>query len=301
MKISAILATYNEEKNIKDCLESIKWVDEIIIVDGKSQDKTVQIAKKYTKKIFLRDNNPLMFHINKQKAIEKATSDWILYMDADERVDEDLKKEILKAISFKEFNGYWIPRKNIIFGKWIKNSFWYPDYQLRLFRRGKAYLPCKSVHEQPELTGKSDYLKNHLIHINYRTIYQYVRKINDSYSENDKNLFLAKNQKIKAIDVLRIPGKDFLSTYFARGAYKDGFHGLVLSVLQAFSSFVTVAKIWESEGFPEENNTGLVDDVKKYFESFLGEIRYWVADAKLKTEKSLFGKLLFRIYRKINS
>jgi len=132
-KISVCLATFNEEKNIKDCLESVRQlVDEIVIVDGTSTDKTVEIAssigrsasgrKKPNIKIIVREN-PLMFHINKQKAFEMATGDWILYLDADERVTPELKKEIQSATHTKQLYGFWIPRKNIICGKWIKNSF----------------------------------------------------------------------------------------------------------------------------------------------------------------------------------
>ena len=195
IKISVCLATFNEEKNIKACLESVKWADEIIIVDGTSTDKTVKIAQKYTPKIIVREN-PLMFHLNKQKAFEAATKDWILYLDADERVDEKLKKEILAAVKKKGFSGFWMPRKNIIFGKWIKHSLWSPDYQLRLFRRGKAFLPCKSVHEQPKLTGKAGYLKNPLIHENYQTVSQYVEGLNNLYTENDLRVYLRKKKKI---------------------------------------------------------------------------------------------------------
>lgn len=147
MKISVCLATFNEEKNLKACLESVKWADEIVIVDGTSTDKTVAIAKKYGAKVIIREN-PLMFHINKQKAFEAATGDWILYLDADERVSPELKKEILSVVNQKDFNGFWMPRKNIIFGKWIRHTGWWPDQQLRLFRRGKGKLACQSVHEQ---------------------------------------------------------------------------------------------------------------------------------------------------------
>ena len=296
--ISVCLATFNEEKNIKNCLESVKWADEIIIVDGTSSDRTVEIARKYTSKIIIREN-PLMFHINKQKAFEAATKKWILYLDADERLDEKLRKEILSAVKKKEFNGFWIPRKNIIFGKWIKHSLWYPDHQLRLFKQGKAFLPCKSVHEQPELSGKAGYLKNHLIHENYQTIFQYVERLNNLYTKNDVRVFLRKKKKIHWHDAIRFPVQDFLSTFFARRGYKDGIHGLVLSILQAFSTFITFAKIWEVQGFEEIKTEGFLKKVGKEITRTEKEMRYWFLASLIDKEANFLKKSILKIKRRL--
>ena len=297
--LSVILATYNEEKNIKDCLESVKWADEIVIVDGSSVDKTVEIAKKYTNKIFVREN-PLMFHINKQIAIEKATGEWILYLDADERVAKELKEEILSTLKKPAFTGYWIPRRNIIFGKWIKHAGWYPDFQLRLFKNGKAYLPCKSVHEQPVLKGKAGYLKTDLIHFNYRTVAQFVRKLNELYTENDKNVFLAQGKKVSPLDAIRFPKNEFLKRFFREEGYKDGLHGLVLSLLQSFSALVLFAKLWEEQGFKEEQAPSFFKKAVSEFKKSFQEFRYW----SLKTEilgkdKNFLRELWFKIKLKV--
>lgn len=300
-KLSVILATYNEEKNIKDCLESVKWVDEIVIVDGTSIDKTVEIAEKYTDKIFVREN-PLMFHINKQLAIEKASGDWILYLDADERVTSQLRDEILSVISHQsstishQLTGYWLPRRNIIFGKWIKHAGWYPDFQLRLFKRGNAHLPCKSVHEQPVLKGEAGYLKKDLIHYNYQTVSQFVKKLNELYTENDKNVFLSQEKKISPLDAIRFPKNEFLKRYFKEQGYKDGLHGLVLSLLQSFSSLVLFAKIWEERGFEEESDSlffkKVVLEIKKSFKEF----RYWSFKTEILGDKKGFlREFWFRI------
>lgn len=306
------MATFNEEKNIKDCLESIKWADEIVIVDGTSTDRTVEIAKKYSSKIIVREN-PLMFHINKQIAFKAATKDWILYLDADERVSEELKREIVEVTNEKqgnvetrkkrkrgkEVNGYWIPRKNIIFGKWIKHSLWYPDYQLRLFKRGKAYLPCKSVHEQPKLSGKAGYLKNHLIHYNYQTISQFIRRLNNLYTENDKNVFLAEGKKIKWQDVIRSPLSEFLKRFFKEKGYRDGLHGLVLSLLQAFSSFVTFAKVWEAGGFRQVKEERFLEKVERELVRAWRELRYWLLTSRIEEATNFCKKICYRIRRKL--
>jgi len=297
-KISVCLATFNEEENLKDCLESVKWADEIVIVDGQSTDKTVTLAKKYTHKIIVREN-PLMFHLNKQKAFEAATQDWILYLDADERVSKKLKEEILAAVKKKSFQGFWLPRKNIIFGQWIKHSLWWPDYQLRLFRRGKAFLPCKSVHEQPKLTGRAGYLKNPLIHQSYQTVTQYVERLNNLYTENDLRVFLREKKKIHWYDALRFPAEDFLATFFARKGYRDGLHGLVLSLLQAFSSFITFAKLWEKQGFKEVKQENFLARINREFAHLEKNIGYWLLTARIEEEKGEWGKLILKIKRRL--
>lgn len=290
-KVSVILATFNEEINVKDCLESVKWADEIVIVDGTSADKTVEIAKKYTDKIFVREN-PTMFHINKQMAIDKATGDWILYLDADERVSPELKKEILATLKKPAADGYWIPRRNIIFGKWIKHAGWYPDHQLKLFKRTKAHLPCRSVHEQLVLEGKAGHLKKDLIHMNYRTMDLFIRRMH-LYTENDKNLFLSQGKKVVPLDAIRFPQKEFLKRFFRDEGYKDGLHGLVLSLFQAFSALVLFAKVWEKQGFKEEKDASFykkaIEEFKKSFQDF----RYWSLQKEILGEKESFLRSLW--------
>jgi len=300
-KISVILATFNEEKNLPSCLESVKdLASEIVIVDGSSTDKTVKIANKYTDKVFVRDN-PLMFHINKQRAIEKATGDWILYLDADERVSPELAKEIKEMIESVpgNVNGLWLPRKNIIFNKWIAHAGWYPDYQLRLFRRGKGFLPCKSLHEQPEVHGETLFLHMPLEHLNYQRVSQFVDKLNHLYTENDKNIFLKLNKKIHWYDALRWPVGEFLKRFFREEGYKDGLHGLVLSLLQSFSSLVTFAKIWEEKGFKEEMPASFPEKVSQELKGLAREFNYWLLTSKLSGSVSLSRKFYYKVRRKL--
>jgi len=146
--LSVVLATYNEEANLAGCLDSVKdLADEIVIVDGSSTDKTVVIAKQYGAKVEITTNKP-NFHINKQMAIDMATKDWILQLDGDERVSADQKQEITKILEgdSKEFNGYWMPRKNWFLGRFLMKGGQYPDYMLRFYRNGKGKLPQKDIH-----------------------------------------------------------------------------------------------------------------------------------------------------------
>lgn len=188
IKLSIALATFNEESNIGACLESIKSIaDEIIIVDGSSSDKTREIAGAFGARVFKVSNKP-MFHQNKQLALEKATGDWILQMDADERVILSLRDEILSTInnpvSAKAsagrqqsiINGYYIPRKNYFLRHWLKKGGQYPDYVIRLVKNGKAYFPCETVHEQIKVEGETAYLKNPLIHLSNPDLKSYFKK-----------------------------------------------------------------------------------------------------------------------------
>lgn len=246
MKISVVISAYNEENLIEDCLKSVKdLADEIIFVDNTSLDKTVDIAKKYTKKIFIRENDPVMLNKNKNFGFTKATGDWILSLDADERLAPELAQEIRSTINDERYTAYEIPRKNIIFGKWIKHSIWWPDYNLRLFKRGKGQFPEKHVHEKIEIDGSIGRLENPIIHYNYQTVSQFVNKLNKTYTESETENFIKSGKQIYWYDAIRWPTNDFLKTFFLQKGYKDGLHGLVLSLFQAFYSLVFFAKVWE--------------------------------------------------------
>lgn len=182
--ISVVLATYNEEENIAACLNSIKDIaDEIVVVDGSSKDKTVEIAKKFGAKVKITTNKPI-FHINKQMAIDMATRDWVLQLDADERVTPELANEIKEILSHKSYilspksdiNGYWLPRKNWFLGRFLSKGGQYPDYTLRLYKKGKGRLPQRDVHEQAEVEGEIGYLKESLLHYPYKSFDEYLIK-----------------------------------------------------------------------------------------------------------------------------
>ncbi|MFH0864221.1 MAG: glycosyltransferase family 2 protein [Candidatus Gottesmanbacteria bacterium] len=243
MKLSVVLATYNEENNIGQCLQSVRdLADEIIIVDGKSTDRTVEIAKQYDAKIIVTDNPPI-FHINKQKAIDLATGDWILQLDADERVTLELKKEILSAICLplSTINGYWIPRKNWFLGRFLMKGGQYPDYTLRLYRKGKGKLPCKNVHEQAIVDGEVGYLKNPLIHMADININRYLKRW-DRYTNllageikdilQQQNIFM--RISTGGIYLIIKPWYWFLLTYFRHKGFMDSWQGFVFSLFSAW-------------------------------------------------------------------
>ncbi len=235
MKLSVVLATFNEGENIDACLGSVYgWCNEIVIVDGGSTDDTVEKSHKYEAKILVTDNPPI-FHINKQKAIELAKSDWVLQLDADERVTQKLKQEIDQAISSGLVDGYWIPRKNFFLGRFLMKGGVYPDYTLRLYRRGKARLPAKDVHEQAIVDGKTGYLINPLIHKSDTNLNRYLIKFNRYTDLIASEIMTAKTPVIFMLPeyMLMKPLSWFFMTYLRHKGFMDSWQGIVFSLLSS--------------------------------------------------------------------
>ena len=236
IKISVVLAVYNEEDNLKNCLSSIKdlaW--EIVVVDGGSFDKTLDIAKEFGAKIIQTDNPP-NFHINKNKAIDKASGDWILQLDADEVVPPQLAKEIKRVVTLNKYNGYWIPRRNFFLGIFLKKGGQYPDYTLRLYKKGKGRLPGKDVHEQAKVLGRIGFLKNDLLHMRDKKFSVYLEGFNKytdlaaiqlQESKVGKNVF-------STLDYSLIkPLFWFLKAYLRHQGFVDGFPGFVSALFSS--------------------------------------------------------------------
>lgn len=281
-KVSAVISAYNEEKNIERCLQSLSFADEILVVDNSSSDNTAKIAKKYTNKVFSQENDPSQIDIQKNLGFELASSDWILSIDADEEVSEGLVREIEEVINKKDntINGYWIPRKNIIFGKFIEYTGWYPDPQLRLFRKGSGKFVKTHVHEPIKLEGKSAYLNEHLIHHHYNTISEFVNRTINAYAPNEAQNYLNKGYRFSYFDAIRFPLNEFISRFFARKGYKDGFHGLMLSLLMAFYYFMVFALLWEKQGFKEYDKEDFLADTEREFRRGGRDILFWFSKRK---------------------
>ncbi len=236
IRLSVVLATYNEQANIKDCLESVRgWCDEIVIVDGGSVDKTVEIAKQYGAKVKITDN-PQIFHINKQKAIDLAKGQWILQLDADERVTAELRREIDQVLPQKGINGYWIPRKNYFLGRFLTKGGQYPDYTLRLYRRGKGKLPQKDVHEQAIVEGRVGYLKNPLLHYSDISLQRYFLR-QSRYTDLLATQLLEKKTGFSIWDFVSYnflkPWSWFLLSYFRHKGFVDSWQGFLFSFLSS--------------------------------------------------------------------
>lgn len=297
--ISIVISCYNDAKKLERTLALVDWADEIVVVDAQSTDNTREVAAKYTKKIHSRPND-LMLNKNKNFGFTKATGDWILNLDSDEVVTEELKNEILTTLSKfatdTTVNGFWIPRKNMIFGKWIRYGFWWPDKQLRLFRRGKGKFPLRYIHEYIKVEGGSRELTEPYIHYNYESVSQYITKL-ERCTTSEAAEYLADGYDFTWTDAIRFPVRDFVKVYFSQQGYKDGLHGLVLSMLQAFYACVVFAKLWETHGF-KESDTGFAPVEREFIRAY-GELRYWDLSVKIRESTNPIFRLMLRVKRRL--
>lgn len=292
-KISVVITAWNEEKNLGRCLTSVKWADEVIVIDCSSTDKTPQIAREHGVTVIRRPNNP-MLNVNKNFGFEKAKGPWILSLDSDEEIPAELAKEMSGA-SKGDIPGYWIPRKNIIFGKWIRHGLWWPDKQLRFFQKGKGKFPAKHVHEYIEVDGRTGTLDEPFVHYNYETIAQFLRKLG-LYTDNETKNLIETNYQLAWYDALRFPVSDFIKIYFAQGGYKDGLHGLVLALFQGFYSFVVFAKLWEHNKFEEREISlpSVLGEIKQNAK----DIRYWMLTARIQSSQNFLQKFFLKLNRR---
>ncbi len=272
--ISVVLATYNEEKNIARCLDSVKdFADEIVVVDGSSTDSTRDIAKKYKAKVIKTTNKP-NFHINKQMAMDEAKGELVLQLDADEVVDGELKKFILKQNEKLESRiknqekthtahrtphiepkAWWVRRKNLFLGSWLKKGGQYPDPVIRLYVNGYAKLPQKDVHEQMIVEGEVAWAEGHLLHYANPTFDDYLRKFNTytsfKASQLQTRLPARQGDKVKlsflnAINyIFYKPLITFLSLFVRHRGYVDGVPGFVFAVFSGLHHAIAYLKYWE--------------------------------------------------------
>jgi (heptosyl)LPS beta-1,4-glucosyltransferase len=297
-KISVVASVFNAERSISRLLESVKWADEIIVIDNSSSDNTAKIARHFTSKVYTEPNRK-MLNLNKNFGFEKAGCEWILNLDGDEEIPPDLKSEIIETLKNKSnINGYWIPRQNIIFGKWIKHGLWWPDKQLRLFKKNSGKFPGVHVHEYLNVEGEVAELSTPFIHYNYETISQFLQKMSDIYTDNEVDNLIAADYHYVWQDAIKFPLSDFVKIYLAQEGYKDGLHGLVLAILQSFYSFIVFTKMWEKQGFKPQDI-----GVKYFTEEFKKsnmEIKYWLKTVQISDSRKPLSRFLLRLQRKLN-
>lgn len=285
-KLSVVLAVRNEEGNIGRCLESVKEIaDEIVVVDEYSTDKTVEIARRYKAKVY-EEPHQNIFHITKQKALEKAEGDWILQLDADERVTAGLAKEIREVINmsdeklknlkterlknrlFKRHQGlieerdgkigresgevvaFFIPRINVFLGKPLRYAGVYPDGVIRLVKRGKARFPQKSVHEQIEIDGEVAWLFNDLEHYDSPTLSRYLERANRYTTLAAKEFEqkkLSKNLAVLFFYSMIMPLAFFLKLFIRHKGFMDGTRGFLWSLLSALHFPIAYYKYWTGD------------------------------------------------------
>ncbi|MBT3882738.1 MAG: glycosyltransferase family 2 protein [Campylobacteraceae bacterium] len=226
-KLSVVIISKNEENFIEDAVKSASFANEVLILDSGSSDRTCNIAKKLGAKVEYQEW--LGFGKQKQKAVELASNDWVFVLDSDERFTSDLQKEILKLLSNPEKKGYFVPRLNNFWGKDIKSCGLYPDYSLRLFNRNSGRFNDREVHESVIIEDEAGYLKNHMKHLAYDNIEQFINKQNkySSLSQKKKNIFKA----------MINPYWTFFKLFIIKKGFLDGWDGFIISKLYAQYTF----------------------------------------------------------------
>ncbi len=263
MKLSLCIATFNEEQFIHYPLDSAyDLADEVIIIDGGSNDKTVETAKKYGDKVkVFIEQNPKMFHINKQKAIERAKGEWILQLDADEAVSEDLRFEISNFLQIQnqklkiknensklltlnsKFSAFWVPRENYFLGRFLMKGGVYPDHTIRLYKNGKARFPCKTVHENVKVDGEVGYLQSPILHYADPDFGRYLKRWH-RYTALDAEEIKRGGEKIFFFDYFFVkPLVWFLSSYVRHKGFMDGWQGLVFTIFSSIRFWMIYIKV----------------------------------------------------------
>jgi glycosyltransferase involved in cell wall biosynthesis len=244
-KLSVIIIAKNEEKMIEDCLQSVKWAKEIILLDGGSKDKTLEIARKYGAKIMPQEAKGEDWGAWHNQGIKVAGGNWILYVDADERITPELKKEIQKVMGERKGAAFAMPRLNILLGRPLRFGGWYPDYQIRLFRKEKLKKWEGKLHERPIFEGSLVYLKNYMIHLSHRDLFSMVEKTK-KWSDIEANLLLkAHHPPVVWWRILRIMLTEFFQRFIKYQAWRDGTVGWIEGLFQVFNKFLIYARLWE--------------------------------------------------------
>jgi len=244
VNLSVIIIAKNEEGMIGDCLESVKWADEIVLIDTGSIDKTCQIAGRYKAKIFKFDKKKGHFSDWRNYGVQKAVGEWLLYVDADERVPPLLRKEIQSAIS--SYSAFAIPRRNIRLGREMRFGGWWPDYVVRLMRRDKLKGWEGELHEQPEIKGEIGKLKNALVHFSHRGSIEHKVTNTIEWSKTEaKLLFQADHPPMNVFRFVSAMSREFFERMIKKQAWRDGVEGVIEAIYQVFSVFITYARLWE--------------------------------------------------------
>jgi (heptosyl)LPS beta-1,4-glucosyltransferase len=282
MNLSVVINTFNEEENLPKVLDSVKyWADEVVVVDMNSDDDTQKIAKAAGAKVY---KHKRMGYVEPARnyAISKAKGDWILILDADELVSKKLLETLAEIAIAKQYNYVFIPRKNIIFNKWIQHSRWWPDYNIRFFKKNSVTWQ-DDIHSIPLTTGHGTELDPQedlaIEHHHYQTISQYLNRLN-RYTDYQVPLVRNKGYQFSWHHLISKPANEFYSRYFSGEGYLDGTHGLALALLQTFSELVLYLKIWEAQHFPQQR---IPDEAfEQETRQVTKDLFWWLADRSKK-------------------
>ena len=296
-KISVVINTLNEEKFLKSCLESVKWADEVIVADMHSDDGSAKVARNFGAKVVLHKRVNFV-EPARNFAISKVTNDWVLVLDPDEEVPEKLAKRLQQiAEKMNQINFVRISRKNLIFGKWMKAAMWWPDYNIRFFKKGSVNW-TDEIHRPPKTEGIGIDLEPEedlsIFHHHYDSISQFLNRLN-RYTEVQAKELIKTGYRFTWSDLIIKPTGEFLGRFFANRGFEDGLHGLALSLLQGFSFLIMYLKVWEIDSFSDQEIT--IKELKETKNKMGSEITYWFKYGTL--SKNPFKRFIQKAKNKI--
>ena len=241
-RVTAAVLARDNETDIGECLDTLAWADErLVILDSRSRDRTAVIAQERGARVVSHRFEG--FGSQREFGLAVADAEWLFYVDTDERATPALANEIRRVIQEDDFSGWWVPRRNLIWGREIRYGGWYPDYQLRLLKVGHAhYDPTRQVHEIVQLGGKEEHLHEPLVHRNYRTLREFILK-QRGYVAYEADILLRRGVRPKPWTYVAQPWREFWRRYVTLRGYRDGWHGLALCALVAY--YYGLAVTWQ--------------------------------------------------------
>jgi len=297
--LTALVHTKNSAETLEACLQSLHFADQVLVIDMESTDESRSIAKKLGATV-LKHQDVGYVEPARQFALQQVRTDWTLIVDADEELPVSLAKKLKELMADAQAaDAYFIPRKNIVFKKWISHTGWWPDYQLRFFRTGKVSWPVQ-IHAQPKISGATQQLEAKeelaIIHHNYQTVEQFLDRLN-RYTTIEVDRGQASQQHIKS-NAAVLPSafsQEFARRFFAEEGYLDGGHGLALAYLQSMYQVIVELKRWQAQGFTDQHDPS---ELVRKVEDSLQELHYWTTSYSIQRATGL-QKFLWMIRRKL--
>jgi glycosyltransferase involved in cell wall biosynthesis len=302
MPLSVIIHTKNAASTITRTLKSVSFADEVVIIDMESSDETVALARDFTDKIYTHADEGYADPA-RNFGLGKATHPWILVVDADEEVSDGLRGFVLSVVTEQaapEFQAdvYAVPRQNFIFGQWIEHSGWWPDYQIRFFKKGHVKWE-RGVHRQPDVEGKTLTLpateQYAFRHFNYESVEDYIARLNRYTSLTAEENTATSQGLLSSTSVIETVAHEFNRRYFAEKGYLDGVHGLSLAFMQSFYQLTVQLKEWQSKGFPAHTDP---EAAMQSLQDWRSSMAYWIAEYQVNNTSGL-TKLWWMLRRKL--
>jgi len=297
-KVTVVINTLNEERTLPRALASVKhFADEVIVCDMESSDGTREIAEKAHAMVYIH-KNPGYVEPTRNFAISKAGGEWILILDPDEELPKGLATKLKEIIKNPNADYFRIPRKNIVFGKWMRYTRFWPDFNIRFFKKGFVTWN-EVIHSVPMTQGKGADLPDKeefaLVHHHYDSIEEYLERMN-RYTSVQAEALIKKKHKFLWKDLIEAPASEFLSRYFAGEGYKDGLHGLATSLLQAFSEVILYLKVWQAEKFLEQSISP--EEIESEYRRERKDFDFWITEVAIRS-KDFLTSLPLRVARRI--